>query len=356
MSKITRLIKRASRALFFLISALLIIGIGASIALTMQRQTSKLPIRQYFSSAHTNAVWSWQDPTKASQSDLSELAEFMHLHQLNAIYVTVDKYAIFADGTTTAQKNHQKKQLDDAMERYVTTLGKDNIKVYAMAGDVDWSNPPEWKYPLSILKSVEEYNKSHHHARLAGVEFDIESYNQAGFAESSMDAKSLVLGDYLSMVDVLADQVQEHIDTTSHGLELGFAIPYWFDNENGNIPAITMDNKTGPTLYHLMDRLNRLPTSNVVVMSYRNAAKGNDGAIFHARTEVDYASSRAPRVKVLIGQETTDVEPAKITYYGQSATEMSNQIALIDEAFKGTDTYDGIAINDLAGYRKLSDE
>lgn len=356
MSKITRITKRTVRVAFFLVSALLIIGIGGAIAFAMQHQTRKLPIRQYFSSNHTNAIWAWQDPTRASQSDLTELAEFMRLHQLNAIYVSTDRYAELADGAMTPQKTEQKKQLDDALERYVSTLGKDNIKVYAMAGDVNWSNLPEWKYPLTILKSVEDYNDSHSHAQLAGVEFDIESYNQQGFAESSMDAKSLVLGDYLSMVDALSGQVEHYIGQSPHKLELGFAIPYWFDDENGNIPPVTFQEKTGPTLYHLMDRLNRLPASNVVVMAYRNAAKGNDGVIFHARTEVEYASSRASNVKVLIGQETTDVQPAKITYYGQSATEMSNQIALIDQTFKDSSAYSGVAINDLAGYRELSGE
>lgn len=208
--------------------------------------------------------------------------------------------------------------------------------------------------PIGVLESVKRFNEKYPDTPFAGVEFDIESYNQEGFADGSNTAKGLVLVDWLEMVDELATRVEDY-NKTGKKLELGFAIPYWFDNQNANIPNVTWQNKTGPTLYHLLDRLNKVPESNVVVMAYRNAARGNDGVINHSRTEVEYADGKASNVNILIGQELGDVEPAKITYYGQTATELSTQAKAIQNTFKETKTYAGVALNDLTSFQEMAE-
>lgn len=356
MHSMRRALRHTAHGIFYAVSALIIIVLGSGFAWEMHLAANKVPIKQYFSTKYTNALWDWDDPTKTSQGSLDALSEFMYLHQLNALYLDTSAYATILDnGPMNAEKQAQLTQMDDALNRYVTTLAKRNIKVYAVGGDVSWSNPPEWYIPLSIMHQVEQYNLTHPSAQLAGVEFDIEAYNQPGFASSSMTAKSLVLGDYLSMVDTLADEDARYVGKGKHTLELGFAIPYWFDDQNGNIPPVTQDNLTGPTLFHLLDRLNQLPKSNVVVMAYRNQAKGNDGIIFHARNNVNYAQAKAPHVRVIIGQETNDVQPAKITYYGSSASDLSNQVSLVEQEFGPSGVLGGIAINDLTGYQQLPD-
>ncbi|HEY5667575.1 MAG TPA: hypothetical protein VIR03_00255 [Candidatus Saccharimonadales bacterium] len=347
-------LRNISRRTYILLSALLIIVFGSSVAWAMHLGASTIPLRQYFAGNYTNAIWYWGDPDKTNQRQLGDMAEFMYLHQLNAIYVDVSKYAAVFQGAPTTQQKEQVGRFNTTMERFVNTLGQRRIKVYAAAGDTSWSNPPEWKVPLSIMQGVEQYNQLHPKAQLAGIEFDIEAYNQPGFAESSMSSKGLVLGDYLGMVDALAAE-NEKYTKGSHKLELGFAIPYWFDNQNGNIPPVVRNNLMGPTLFHLLDRLNKLQKSNVVVMAYRNAARGNDGIIFHARTNIAYAQAKAPNVRVIIGQETTDVQPAKITYHGMTKTDMSNQVALMEQEFSSTGVFGGIAINDFDGYQQLRD-
>lgn len=348
------MIKKLSLKFFAFLTACLIVIGGAGVAWAMYEGVNQLPLRQYFPREQTNAVWDWSNPLSKTQSDLDTIAKFMYLHQLNAVYVDVGQYAAIQNGTdSNSQKPSKQKQLDEAMERYINTMEKRNIKVYAAAGDVNWSNPDQWDKPLSILKAVQQYNNTHPDKRFAGVEFDIESYNQEGFADGSTTVKTLGLTDYLNMASMLTDETARYIKQTSQPFELGFAVPYWFDNQNGNIPAITWHGKTGPTLYHLLDNLNRLPNSNVVVMAYRNAARGNDGMIYHSRTEVEYAQAKAQRVNVIIGQEVNDVEPAKITFYGSSATELSSQVKIVVDEFRQTGALGGIAINDLAGFQEM---
>lgn len=339
--------KNMIRRSFIVLTGLIILAASAGLAMAMHNGASKLPIKQYFSKSYTNAVWDWSNPVSKSNKELTDTASFLYLHQINQVYVDVSAYS------ATDKSNTNKKALDSALSRYVTAMKKRNISVSAAAGDVNWSKLENRSIPKQILKSVQNYNQAHPNAKLKGMEFDIESYNQDSFADSSPTEKGLVLTDFLDTVDQLKKANLAYIKTTSAQLELGFAVPYWFDNENGNIPVVTWHNKTGPTLYHLLDTLNELPQSNIVVMSYRNAANGNDGVIFHSRTEIDYAAAKAQRVKVIIGQEVGQVDPAKITYYGKSATEFASQVSLVEQSFAPTKVYGGIAINDLASFRLL---
>ena len=242
--------------------------------------------------------------------------------------------------------------MTEAIERYVSAMNVHNIRVMASAGHTDWSKPEFQSIPLAIQQFVFDYNKSHD-VKLAGIEYDIESYNQTHFADSSFTEKGLVLNEFLDLVDRLADKQEAYNKTVEQPLELGFAIPYWYDNENQNIRSVSWHDKTGPVLYHVMDRLQQLPRSNIVVMAYRNAALGNDGMIYHSRTEIEYGRSKAPNVAVLIGLEVNEVEPAKITFYGRTYTEIASEVRHLDAEYGTTNAYKGTAINDLAGFESM---
>lgn len=350
------MIKKAVRGFGLIINSLLVLVLSSGVAWGMYYATNKLPIRRYFSANYTNAVWDWSNILNKQPGTLNNLAEFMYMHQLNAVYVDVGTYEEnILNSQDKQQADANKLKLMAAIERYVMALQKRGIRVYAAAGDTQWSDPDKRYIPLGILSFVQDYNTHHPKATLAGMEFDIEAYNQQGFSDGSETVKTLVLVDYLDMVERLVQANAAYMHKTAKQLDLGFAIPYWFDDENGNIPSITWHDKTGPTLYHLLDQLNTLPKSNVVVMAYRNAARGNDGIIAHARTEVDYAQAKAPRVRIMIGQETTSVDPAKITYFGSSRAELSAQFGYVKDEFKSSGVLGGIAINDLTGYQEMQD-
>jgi hypothetical protein len=169
--------------------------------------------------------------------------------------------------------------------------------------------------------------------------------------------KEVVLSEYLDTLDTLASHFQTKLTgAPDKDLGLGFAVPYWFDDQNDNIKPLTWKEKTGPTIYHVLDRLNTIQHSNIVVMAYRNAARGNNGTIALSRTELQYAQYKAPNVKVIVGQETSNVQPATITFYSKSKTELSQEVKFINDEFNTIPTYDGIAINDLQAYQRLPDQ
>jgi hypothetical protein len=321
---------------------------GSGLAYAYQYKLKTLPITQYFTSGYTNSVWDWAGPAGyENKTDLTRLADFLYLHQINTVYVDVS-------GASAFNENNLMPELQQSLSGYVSALKRRNIRVYSAAGDVDWSKPESRSKPLSVTDFVFNYNAKYPKAKLSGLEFDIESYNQKSFPAGSNTEKSLILTEYLDAVSELATRVESYNNSAQDKLDIGFAVPYWFDNENGNIPSVTWESRTGPTIYHLIDLLQRRGGGNIVVMAYRNAATGNDGTIFHSRTEVDYAQAKTTNVKVLIGQELNSVEPAKITFYGRTTAELSNEVKSITDEFKSNTTaYGGIALNDLDGLRLL---
>jgi hypothetical protein len=322
-------------------------------AFAMHNNIQRLPLRQHFPAHQTNAVWDWKNPTTYSEEALRETAEFLFQRQLNTVFLDITVYTQFALIENSEQKNKQILELETSIERYISAMSERGIRVFASSGHTDWSMPQNQAIPLAIQSFVHDYNNKYS-LQFSGIEFDIESYNQQGFTEASFTEKELVLLEFLDLVDTIAEAHTAYVTSSGQtDFELGFAVPYWFDNTNQNIRSVSWQDKTGPVLYHLLDRLNGVNRSNIVVMAYRDAALGNDGIIFHSRTEIEYAQSRAPSVEIIIGLETADVEPEKITFYGKSLAELSSEYRLVSEEFEGSGVLGGIAINDLEGLKDL---
>lgn len=326
-------------------SGLAILCLSIVITLLFLRGIRYLPVQQFYSTQATNAIWDWTNPASRSDMELNDMALFLYRHQINVVYLDISQ---------TAESN-MNDQYANLLNRYIKALKKYKIRTYAAAGNKKWTKPEERHKPLAFMNYVYTYNSSHDN-KFAGIEFDIESYNQPDFSDASMPAKAIALTEYLDTADAIISKQEVYLRDAKHaGFDLGFAIPYWFDNENKNIPSVTWLGKAGAVGFHLMDRLNDLPNSNVVIMAYRNAARGNDGSIIHSATEVEYARYKASRVKVIIGFETTDVEPAKITYFGVTKTDMSREMHYITEEFGLAGVLGGTAINDLVGYQAMAE-
>ncbi len=344
--------KKLRRSVFKLVSALIIVVLGGMAAYAMQLNLYRLPLRKNFTYEKLVAVWDWHNPTTYSKIEAEDTAKLLKDKNINTVFLDISVYQDYLDDNMQVKDANKIDALNKSIEQYIKAMNGQGIQVYAAAGHTDWSKPQNIKIPLAIQDFVYNYNKTMPEP-FAGLELDIESYNQSGFAEASMTEKELVLNEFLDLLDEMAKRHEEYALANDNLMDLGFAIPYWFDNENQNIKSVSWQNKTGPVLYHILDRLNTLPSSNIVVMAYRNAAIGNDGIIFHSRTEVEYAQSRAPNVMVVIGAEITDVEPAKITFYDKSMVELTTEFKHVAEEFEKNGTYKGLAINDLEGLRNF---
>ncbi|MDB5164064.1 MAG: hypothetical protein JWS12_682 [Candidatus Saccharibacteria bacterium] len=344
--------RRIKNRLVIYCSCLIIIAGGLGLGILGDKAVNDTPLKQYFQpSVNLRAVWDWTDLSKKDPSTWQATARSLQKRQINSVFIDISSLAHTTDKAAISR-------FSDRLTGYIASMQRQNISVYAAAGNTDWSKPDMQQYPLRVANYVFSYNHNNSKTPLQGLEFDIESYNQTDFASSPFFLKDQALTQYLDLVSKLVTNQQRLIkeDPNYSRINLGFTIPYWYDNENGNIESITWHDKTGPTLYHLMDTLNQLPATNVVVMAYRNAANGNDGAVAHSRTELAYAQAKAPHVKVVIGQETTDVQPSKITFYGHSLADFSQQINAISDQANTYGVFGGIAINDVDGYLQIQNK
>src|SRR6185369_9439019 len=111
-------------------------------------------------------VWDWSNILDKQPAELRGIGSFMHLHQLNTVYVDVGRYADILNDKDKAQAAVDRQDLAMAIERYVTALQTRGIKVYAAAGDTSWSDRDKHYLPLGILAFVQEYNAAYPEAKL----------------------------------------------------------------------------------------------------------------------------------------------------------------------------------------------
>lgn len=197
------------------------------------------------------------------------------------------------------------------------------IRVDALGGDPGWVDNPSWVVKNWLRPAMGT-------GLFTGVHVDIEPYTTTAW-QTDRDA---VVRRYLSTLDTLVKAAAP--------AALEADIPFWLHE----VPA------GGSTL----DREILARVAGVSVMAYRDTAAGEDGSIALASPAVTAATELGKGARV--GQETNDLgdDPvaAKQTFWGQTRTELEQQVAQIGSAFAGRPGYAGIAVHDSAGYAALA--
>ena len=170
-------------------------------------------------------------------------------------------------------------------------------------------------------------------ARFDGVNLDIEPY----LLDDWSDRKPLRARQYLD----LGAELMRMKKAAGATLSVGPAMPFWFDGID-----VDWNGATRPLSAHTQDLYDY-----VAIMDYRNFAEGRDGIIAHARDEIAHANAAGR--KVVIGVETLDTTPPKITFFGKTLADLDEQLALAECAFRADPSFAGFAIHHLAPFRAL---
>ena len=209
------------------------------------------------------------------------------------------------------------------------------VEVELLAGDPTWALTPTHPVALGFVQQTITFTQNiTGGVRPTGVHLDVEPYL---LPEWDSDRSSTIT----QYLDLLSD-VKQELAASGTGLTFTVDIPFWYDT----ITA-TYKSATQPLNQHVQDIADR-----VVIMDYRDFAEGNDGIIDHAQDEMDYAQSIAK--EVVIGVETNDVEPEKVTFFEEGETVMENELALVEQHFQTNSAFRGFAIHDYLGYRVLA--
>ena len=337
-----------------LLTALLI---GACLAfiviryfLVLEPAVEPLEVAPKLSQEVENAVWDWET---TEHTDPEGFLSDLHERGITTVYADIGEYVDIYEMPYGTTKQFELDEFDSQLIEYVGFAHERGMKVHALAGHPLWANSSHRYITEIILEYVGEFNLANPELAFTGVQFDIEPYSQPDYSLSS--AASIYI-EYLDTVDQIANQVTDLQDSDSGlaTLQLGFAIPYWLDGENEYAEKVVWRGEEKFVFYHLLRRLNAVPHSYVVIMAYRNYAEGLDGVLEHTKAELKYMSTYTPRVRLFIGQETSNVLPKKITCYHLTFRRLKKEVDRMAELLKDQKSFSGFSFNDAATFLELN--
>jgi len=299
-----------------------------------------------FPKGYSVGVWDWTAPDRETTAQQEAHASALQRAGVTDVYIDISGYNDHDEVSDPTLREQQRATFVRALQSEITILHGHGIRAGALAGNVRWANPDYWYVPLKLLDFVASYNKgAPADAQLTGIQFDIEFYSAAGFQDTTVQS----VADYKNLVGQLSDKYRTLFPGTN-GPDLGFIVPSWFDGSN---PAISKAPK--PLAFWLADQLRVLPHSVIAVMAYRAQPDGADGTAAKMQPILNYVQQADPAVHVLIGQETTNVQPSKITFYASTKVSLKQAALRLQSIFSSNKSLTGFMVNDETGFLQLKD-
>ncbi len=300
-----------------------------------------------FPEHHEIATWVWEGPDTFNEFNRSVMLDEAKKEGVSTIYLRIDGYMDIIENSreTLQRRATQAAAFSQSLFHFVRMANAYGIHVHALAGHPAWAEDTHDYIPRRLVDYVLEYNTAHPDARLAGIHFDIESYNQPAFSRPNEQRR--ILASFVALVDELTERVEQN----DPELALGFALPFWLDGATRQLPQVTLNGKTQHAAFHVIDSLNRIPNGSIVLMAYRNKHGGHNGTVRLVEDEILYANNT--RVKVIVANETTNVEPRSITFFNRRRSDVKYISQKIADAYANHPSFGGIAVHDLKGYLQL---
>ena len=289
------------------------------------------------------AAYEWHDAGQLSRHQARERLRFLHRRGFGTVYLDLGDYLDAADQPQSREQRARLRELRRQLRHYVADASRLGLAVHAVGGGPTWTEEPLRYLGPKLVELVADYNAGvAAEERLGGVQLDIEPYALPGF----FDDEEAALVAYLETLDGIVGTWRR----VARRLELGFAVPFWFDGRGGSPGPVPFGGATKPAIHHVIDLVKELRRAYLVVMSYRNVATGADGSIVNARDEFAYARSVDARCALLVGQQFGDVQPPEVTFHGRHRRAFEHAAEQIVEAFERFPQFRGLAVDDVDGY------
>lgn len=279
------------------------------------------------------AVWVWEEDSYRLLDDeefRNDTMTFLERQRISTLYLYADEF----------QGRNVLAHEPGRYRRLIAALHGRGFRVYALLGSAplrtqEYVLPEKRAAAVRMFGDVLAFNSASEAAsRFDGVNLDIEPY----LLDDWSDQKPLRARQYL---DLGAEFMRMKKAAGATTLAVGPAMPFWFDGID-----VEWNGTTRPLSAHTQDLYDY-----VAIMDYRNFAEGRDGIIAHGRDEIAHANAAGR--KVVIGVETLDTTPPKITFFGKSLADLDEQLGLVECAFRTDPSFAGFAIHHLAPYRAL---
>jgi hypothetical protein len=284
--------------------------------------------------AAPRAIWIWEEDAflMLDKDELQQEVEtFLDRQNISTMYVYADEF----NGRNILVKE------PDKYRKLIASAHARGFKVFALLGSwylrtQEYILPEKRPIALRMFRNVLEFNKNTPDvsSRFDGVNIDIEPY----LLDDWSSARPLHVRQYL---DLSAEFMRMKASVDS-SLLVGPAMPFWYDG----IEDVEWEGQRR----RLNERIQDI-YDYVALMDYRNVAEGPDGIVSLAQDELDYAD-RIEK-KVMIGVETLETTPAKVTFFGKGEKYFDMQLALSESAMTRHRSFGGFVIHHLKSYRVL---
>lgn len=279
-------------------------------------------------------AWVWESPYGMSDAYMNKVINGAVTNKINVLYITIDDYLDIHNLPEGLSKESQKIKYSDSLEKFIIAANKVNIAVDVVAGWRDWAETPNTYKPNVIIDYAVTYNSLRKN-KIRGIQFDVEPYLLSSYETN----KAVVLKNFVGFVDASVKRLG------SNDLSLTIVIPHFYDSSQKWTPSFLYGGVTTYTFDHILRILDTRPKSIITLMSYRNFSLGSDGTVEISKTEIDQASAGNHSTKIIVAQETGDVEPGYVTFYNVSKREYEKQISIIKNTFTNSKNFAGIAVH-----------
>lgn len=277
-------------------------------------------------------VWVWSSPFVLGDKIYSTIND-TKLAEFNAIYISIDDFL-------STDKAYKQRYFEE-LEKFISYANFNDIDVDVVVGSKEWAQPKNrWK-AYSFIDFAIEYNNEYPNAKIRGLQYDIEPYLLSNYENN----KESVLSDFVEFIDIASTRISEH-----KNFELSVVLPHFYDSKQKWTPLITYNGVTLSTFDHVVDSLNKIDNSSILLMSYRNFFDGNNGVDDISRAEI---KTRTNNPKIIIAQEVGDIYPRYATFYGTSKKRLFEQLNTIYNEYKNMESFRGLAIDHFSKFIEL---
>lgn len=289
-----------------------------------------------------NGLWVWNSPIMMNQAYRDTLITTAVQNSFNVLYVTIDDYLNIAFLPDGPEKSTKKNAYVAALELLIRQAQQKGIAIDAEAGWKDWAEPDQQYKAFAIIDFVKEYNATHTYT-LRGLQYDVEPYLLASYEQS----KAVVLQQYIAFIDQSVQKLE------GNALRFSIVIPHFYDETQRWTPAFSYKGTYTFAFNHLLSIVDTRLNSSIILMSYRNFAEGKNGTNDISRAEIEKASRGGYSTRIIVAQETGNVEPDYVTFYGTSKNYFIEQTNRVKETFLPYANFGGMATHYLEPYLDL---
>jgi hypothetical protein len=319
-----------------IIGMIFILAIGFVYVLHTESYVTRKVVQEY-------GIWIWETPGKMSETYVDEAIGTAKEYSFNTLYITIDDYVAISTLTDEKEKAQQKDQYFETLLGIIQKAHAHDIAVDVVGGARDWAYPENrWKGYV-LIDFVKEYNDTYPEAKIRGLQYDVEPYLLPEYDED----KEKPLQQFLEFIDESVMRMKD-VDAS-----FSIVIPHFYDATQKWTPSIEYAGKREYTFTHLLKILEKKPGSMIIIMAYRNFFEGDDGVGQLTEAEIREASDGGYATRIIVAQETGDVEPSYVTFFGKSKAGLQVSVDAIRKAYSMSKNFGGVSIHYLEPFMEL---